>query len=152
MKHSSSAVIASIFLSSFLAACGDGGPATPSSPPTPKEVVKISANQLFNAYDDNEVATDEGFKGKLIQVSGMVQAIDKDAFDNIVINFKTSNQFMPAHMKMQDSEKSAAMALKKGVKASVQCEKMSRIVGSPYGSDCRFVDDEPAKPQKKNAG
>lgn len=104
-----------------------------------RDVVKISSGDLFKAYDDNEVATDERLKDKDIQVSGTVQAIDKDAFDNIVVNLKTSNEFMPTHLKIKDSEKAAAIALKKGVKAIVQCQKMSRIVGSPYGSDCTFV-------------
>jgi len=151
MKPSTTAVIASILLSSVLTACGDGSP-TAAAPAVSKEIVKINAGQLFTAYEDNEVATDEGLKGKLVQVSGSVQAIDKDAFDNIVINFKTSNQFMPAHMKMEDSEKAAAMAIKKGSKATVLCEKMSRIVGTPYGNGCRFVAEDAPKPQKKTAG
>ena len=152
MKPRITAAIAAALISSVLTACGDGKPEAPVAPPVPKEIVKINAGQLFSAYEDNEVATDEGFKGKLVQVSGTVQSIDKDAFDNIIINFKTSNQFMPAHMKMDDNEKAAAIAMKKGVKATVLCEKMSRIVGTPYGSGCRFVAEEPAKPQKKTAG
>lgn len=137
-------------LLSLLAACGDGPAA--SAPAAPKEVLKVSAGQLFKAYEDNEVATDEGMKGKTVEVSGTVQAIDKDAFDNIVINLRTSNEFMPARMQMKDSEKAAAIAMKKGVKVAVQCEKVSRIVGSPSGRDCRFVADEAPKGQKKTAG
>lgn len=104
-----------------------------------REVVKLSAGELFKSYDENEVATDERLKGKDIQVSGTIQAIDKDAFDNIIINFRTSNEFMPARMKMNDSEKSTAISLKKGAKSIIQCQKMSRIVGTPYGSNCVFV-------------
>lgn len=141
-------VLESVVLSSFLVACGDAGSPSSAAPPTPKEVVKISAGQLFNAYEENEVATDEGFKNKLIQVSGSVQAISKDAFDNIVIDLKTSNQFMPVHMKMEDTEKAAAVALKKGTKTTVLCESMSRIIGAPYGNGCRFVAEEAKKPAK----
>lgn len=150
MKSRITAAVVAVLVSSMLAACGDGRPSAPVAPPAPKEIVRINAGQLFAAYEDNEVATDEGFKGRLVQVSGTVQAIDKDAFDNIIINFKTSNQFMPAHMKMDDGEKATAMAMKKGVKATVLCEKMTRMIGSPYGSGCRFVADEPVK--KKTAG
>ncbi|HJW26417.1 MAG TPA: hypothetical protein VJ576_16100 [Rhodocyclaceae bacterium] len=120
----------------------DGGNATAaveSEPAKAREVVKISAGELFKSYDDNEVATDERFKGKDVLVTGTVQAIDKDAFDNIVINFRTSNEFMPAHMKMKDTEKAAAIALKKGNKSAVQCQKMGRMMGSPFGNDCVFV-------------
>ena len=43
-----------------------------------KEVFTTSAKQLFKAYEENEVATDENMKGKLISVNGVVQSIDKD--------------------------------------------------------------------------
>jgi hypothetical protein len=138
MKQSA-AVIVSAILCATLSGCGDGGASSPATPPVPKEVVKISAGQLFAAYEDNEVATDERLKGKIVEVSGTVQAIDKDAFDNILINLKTSNQFMPAHMKMDDGEKAKAIALKKGAKVAIQCQKMIRMIGTPYGSDCQFV-------------
>jgi len=107
--------------------------------PMPDEIVKITAQQLFTAYDENEVAADERFKGKVLEVSGTVQAINKDAFDNIVINLRTSNEFMSVHLKIVDDEKAAAIALKKWTKVAAQCRKMSRIIGSPMGGDCRFV-------------
>lgn len=150
IKAPTLSTIAAMILASCLASCSESS-APPSAPPSQtepaaaKEIVKIDAKTLFSTYEDNEVAADESFKEKLIEVSGKVQSIDKDAFDSIVINFKTDNEFMPAHMKLEDSEKATAMALKKGVKATVRCEKMARIMGSPYGSDCRFVAEEPAK-------
>ncbi|EHU9132986.1 hypothetical protein KZW37_002823, partial [Escherichia coli] len=95
--------------------------------------------QLFKAYDENEVATDEKMKGKLISVKGVVQSIDKDFTDSIIISLRTDNEFMPARMEMEDSEKSAAIALKKGQQVTVICERMSRIVGAPSGRDCVFT-------------
>ncbi|WP_214275981.1 OB-fold protein, partial [Escherichia coli] len=93
----------------------------------------------FKEYEENEVATDEQLKGKLIAVRGIVQSIDKDFTDSIIIKFRTENEFMPARMEMQDSEKSTAAALKKGEQVTVICEKMSRIVGSPSGRNCVFA-------------
>ncbi|HAV9358125.1 TPA: hypothetical protein JLF93_000353 [Escherichia coli] len=104
-----------------------------------REVFSTTARQLFKAYDENEVATDEKMKGKLISVKGVVQSIDKDFTDSIIISFRTDNEFMPARMEMEDSEKSAAIALKKGQQVTVICERMSRIVGAPSGRDCVFT-------------
>lgn len=67
----------------------------------------------FKAYEENEVATDENMKGKLISVNGVVQSIDKDFTDSIIIGLQTDNQFMPARMEMENSEKATAVALKK---------------------------------------
>ncbi len=104
-----------------------------------KEIYNTTARQLFKEYEENEVATDEQLKGKLIAVRGIVQSIDKDFTNSIIIKFRTENEFMPARMEMQDSEKSTAAALKKGEQVTVICEKMSRIVGSPSGRNCVFA-------------
>lgn len=138
-------VVAGLFVIGIFAGGGkkDGG--KESAPPESatskqqKEIINISSVELFKSYEENEVATDERLKGKVVQVSGTVQAIDKDAFDNIIVNFSTQNEFMPTHMKMGDTEKQAAIELKKGKKTTIQCQKMARIMGSPYGSECVFI-------------
>ncbi|MEG0208785.1 OB-fold protein [Hafnia sp.] len=112
--------------------------ASSSQPSAIKEVYKTTANQLFNDYEDNEVAADEKMKGKLIAVSGVVDSIDKDFTNSIVIGLRTSNQFMSARMEMEDSQKSTALSLKKGQKVTILCESMSRVIGSPAGRDCVF--------------
>src|SRR5882762_3743824 len=38
--------------------------------PSPKEIVTATAQELFDAYESNEVATDIRLKGKIIQISG----------------------------------------------------------------------------------
>ncbi|WP_261467553.1 OB-fold putative lipoprotein [Serratia fonticola] len=57
-----------------------------------------TANKLFNAYEENEVAMDEQMKEKLIAVTGIVQSIDKDFTGSVVIHLKTNNQFMPGKL------------------------------------------------------
>ncbi|MCL1030723.1 OB-fold putative lipoprotein [Serratia silvae] len=103
-----------------------------------KEIFQTTANKLFNAYEENEVAIDEQMKGKLIAVTGIVQSIDKDFTGSVVIHLKTNNQFMPALMGMKNSQKGAAINLKKGQKVTIICERMSRIIGSPSGRSCVF--------------
>lgn len=110
-----------------------------STPEKPAEVFKITSTELFNAYEANEVATDENLKGKLVEVSGTVDSIDKDAFDNIVIHLRTPNQFMSTSLQVDESEKGKAIALSKGAKVAIRCDKMMRLMGSPSGSDCVFA-------------
>ena len=123
----------------LVAGCGKGSNKSAASTAPQKEVFKISSQQLFDKYNQNEVAMDEMMKGKTVQVSGTIQSIDKGLGDDMVISLKTSNQFMPSRMMLKDSEKAKAAAAKKGSKVVMQCEKMSRLIGSPNGNNCEFV-------------
>ena len=116
-----------------------GSESSNSTPQPAKEVVKITATELFNAYDDNEVATDNRIGDAMVEVSGVIQAIDKDFSDDVVINLRTSNEFMPARMHMDDTQKGVASQLKKGQKVAISCQKMRRVIGAPSGSKCIFV-------------
>ncbi|MEN4561959.1 OB-fold protein [Pantoea agglomerans] len=106
--------------------------------PTQKPIYQTTARKLFNDYEENEVAVDEQLKGKIVAMTGIVQSIDKDFTDSIIISLKTDNEFMPARLKMKDSQKAAAIALKKGKQVVIMCENMSRIIGAPSGRNCSF--------------
>ncbi len=101
-------------------------------------IYKTTATELFSDYEENEVNTDEKIKGKIVEISGSVQSIDKDFTDSIIIKIKTSNQFMPAHLRVDDSQKQNAMTLNRGDEVTLRCQKVSRIMGSPSGRDCKF--------------
>lgn len=101
-------------------------------------IYKTTATELFSDYEKNEVNTDEKIKGKVVEISGSVQSIDKDFTDSIIIKLKTSNEFMPARLRIDDSQKQNAMMLNKGDEVTLRCQKMSRIMGSPSGRDCKF--------------
>jgi hypothetical protein len=103
------------------------------------EVISFTAKDLFDAYDSNEVATDISLKGKIVQVTGRVQSINKDVFDSIYVNLATPNQFMSAAMHVVKSEEAKMAALRKGQSVVFRCPKMQRWVGSPSGSDCVLV-------------
>ncbi|MCP1915897.1 hypothetical protein J2R96_008377 [Bradyrhizobium elkanii] len=108
-----------------------------SSAPTPqKEVVAASAQDLFDAYQSNEVATDLRLKGKIIQISGRIQSIDKSVFDSMYISLETSNQFMPTKVKPIKQDESKIAQLSRGQQVVFRCQSIHRWVGSPMGEDC----------------
>jgi hypothetical protein len=49
---------------------------------TPVPVIEISAEDLISAYDKNEVSADNRYKGKKLQITGIIKSIGKDLFDN----------------------------------------------------------------------
>ncbi|HWX02247.1 OB-fold protein [Collimonas sp.] len=96
----------------------------------------VTVLQLAKDYDANEVAADQKYKGKMLRVSGSVQSIDKDAFNNIVVHLKTANEYMPAMAKLNDKHEALAASLSKGNKVTWQCEGGGRIIGSPVLNNC----------------
>jgi hypothetical protein len=85
--------------------------------------VRVTATELFNAYEANEVSADEKFKGKTVLVSGTVSSIDKGGLtgEAILLKLSTPNQFMSVTASMEDEEKPKAMKLAKGDSVKVLC-------------------------------
>lgn len=104
-----------------------------------KEIYQTTSRRLFSDYDKNEVAVDEKIKDKQVILLGVIESIDKDFMDNMIVNLVTSNQFMPSRMHMVESEKPVVLEKNKGDKVAITCEKISRVMGSPSGSDCVFT-------------
>lgn len=113
-------------------------PDAQQSAPTPEVAIETTPDQLKTAYDTNEVAADNIFKGKIIRIVGTVSSIDKDFTDDVVVQLATSDQFTHVGATMDDSEKGAAAALRKGQKVSVECQRIMRVLDTPVASKCRF--------------
>lgn len=104
------------------------------------EVVQVDATRLFREYERNEVATDIRLKGKIVEIFGIVTGINKDFWDSVYVNLKTSNEFMSASIRPLESETEKMAQLRKGQHVKFRCEKMQRFVGSPSGSNCVLMD------------
>ncbi|MCP1754393.1 OB-fold protein [Bradyrhizobium elkanii] len=113
---------------------------TPVYKPPPTEILTATAQELFDAYASNEVATDIRLKGKIIQVSGRIQSIDKSVFDTMYVSLETSNQFMPTKVSPNKQDESKVAALRRGQQVVFRCRQMKRWVGSPMGEDCLLLD------------
>lgn len=106
--------------------------------PAPEKPLAISAGRLYEAYDANEVAADQKYKGKVLAVAGTVQSVDKDAFNNIVIDLKSANQFMPIRAYLEKKYEADAASLSKGQSITFVCTGGGKIVGSPVLRDCQL--------------
>lgn len=112
---------------------------SPANVTPEKEIYQTTSTRLFSEYEKNEVALDEKIKDKKIILLGVIQAIDKDFMENMVINLKTSNEFMPSRMQMNNSEKPIVVERGKGDKVAITCKSISRVMGAPSGRDCVFI-------------
>ncbi|MGG1878254.1 hypothetical protein ABDI30_11890 [Paenibacillus cisolokensis] len=84
-----------------------------------EEVIAVSAIDLWNDYDENEVAADAKYKGKQIEVSGVVKDIGKDILDSIYITLETDAVLGSVQVYFSDKEAEAVGSLKKGQKVTV---------------------------------
>lgn len=85
-------IVALIFLAVILAIIGsnetgDKSPAnelsveetTQTVSPSPEiEYIEITATELIEAYDENEVSADNNFKNQMLRITGTVSSIGKD--------------------------------------------------------------------------
>lgn len=50
----------------------------PTTRPSAPEAIEISATDLYSAYEANQVAADQQYKGQLLEVTGIISSIGRD--------------------------------------------------------------------------
>jgi hypothetical protein len=71
-------------------------PSAATSPTSPSEnAIDVTADNLATAYERNEAAADQQYRGQLLRVTGTVQRISKSFDDHPVVELWTDNEFMP---------------------------------------------------------
>ena len=104
--------------------------------PADMPVISVRAEELFNYYNNNEVQTDLWLKGHMVEISGVVNSITKDAWGYLRVGLMTPNRFESASMQVVESQESQLADLHKGQMVTLRCPKMKRWAGTPYGDDC----------------
>ena len=79
--------------------------------------VKISASKLYKEYNENEIAADEKYKGKIIEVTGVIRDIGNDIMDNAYITLVGDEYF--GDIQCYFNEKSVVAKLSKGKRVTV---------------------------------
>ena len=72
----------------------------------------VSARKLYEEYNANEIAADEKYKGKIIQVTGIIRDIGNDIMDNAYITLIGDQYF--GDIQCYFREKSIVAGLSKG--------------------------------------
>ena len=82
-----------------------------------KPVLKVTSKTLYKEYNNNEIAADEKYKGKIIQVRGTIRDIGKDIMDEAYISLIGDDFFGDVQCFFPD--KSYLLNLKKGQRVNV---------------------------------
>lgn len=102
------------------------------------EAVKVTARELFRAYEANEVAAQSQYGDRPLLVTGTIDRIALDFSDDPFIAFKSDNQFMSPQADLADEDKAKVGALAEGQEVTVLCMRVSEIAGTPMLNDCRL--------------
>ena len=84
--------------------------------------VTVSAYEIYQAYEANEVAADLKYKEKVIQVSGVVESIEKDLMDTIYVSLSVGDEYEISSVQcfFADSHKADAASLSKGQRVTIK--------------------------------
>ena len=82
--------------------------------------IEVSARKLYADYQANEIAADETYKGKILQVSGTIRDIGNDLLDNAYITIAGDQYFGDVQCFIAD--KSVVAKLRKGARITVKGE------------------------------
>lgn len=118
-----------------------------TSPSFQSSAISISSRDLYKAYDDNAVAADLKYKGKLLKVTGKVESIDTDIMDEIYVSLEGDGYFGTVTCYFSDAHASAAAGLSKGSTITIQGTCDGHFIG-PNLKDCSI---EGAKPSSNSS-
>lgn len=81
-----------------------------------EETIKISAVDILAEYEANEVAATEKYKGKMLEISGIIDDFGKDILDKTYLTISDGKEFSTNAVQFyfDDSEVSKVAELKKG--------------------------------------
>jgi hypothetical protein len=100
--------------------------------------ITISANVLYHAYDANEVAADEKYKGKSVKITGKVQSIGKDILGSPYVVIGGSGMLDGVQCVFATSETSPLASLSKGQTVTISGTVSGKMV-QPMVSDCKLL-------------
>lgn len=128
-----------------------GGVASTDSTPTPvvsdrkdgvsvepQKAVEITAYDLAVAYQSNEVAAQKKYGDRALSVTGKVEAITLDVFDNPVIEMRGINEYLNVQASFSKDYSDKLSEISKGSNVTVFCNEVAEVIGTPMLSDCKL--------------
>ena len=102
--------------------------------------LSMSASELINAYKENEVKADKMYKGKIVEVNGIVDGIDSGIDDKAIVRLSDGDEFSFDNVQccIDDENQDNACELKKGENVIIIGEADGEIAGTPFIKDCKI--------------
>lgn len=114
-----------------------------SSEPAPEEIMEVDYTVLYQEYQDNAIAADAKYKGKILKLTGEVYNIDREILGNTYITFNIGGQYSIKNVRItfKKSEESKVAQLKKGQKVTIKGKCTGTLVSTTVAlNDCEIIE------------
>lgn len=98
----------------------------------------ISAADLFAEYEANEVAADKKYKGKVLEISGVVDDIGKDFLDEMYVTLAAGKHFGHVRASFGEAHADRVASLQKGQSLRLKCRCEGKMM-SVMVKNCTFL-------------
>lgn len=117
--------------------------ASTDQPQNPPSIMKVSAADLYAAYDVNAVAANDEFSGRRLEVSGVVFGKGEPARAGVHLRLKVDQAGMETvDVMLKPQQTRAASALRNGDAVIVDCPHVQRDMGELILKDCALFSAE----------
>ncbi len=122
------------------AAVGKGGTSSTASSSAAASARYVDIRKLLSEYRDNEVRADATFKGRYVQVDGVVSTIKRDVLNSIYVTLGPSPGFEVPQVQCFFSEAQAkrAATLSQGSRVSVR-GRVDGLLMNVLVRECEFL-------------
>ena len=100
--------------------------------------IEVSARALLKEYENNEPAAQAKYKGKRVAITGVVESVALDLFDNPFVSISGGERFAFQTIHCEPENDKAANRLNKGQKILAIGSVGSEVIGSVMLEDCVF--------------
>lgn len=129
---------------------GSGPGATPTSAPSPP-VESVTAREFRAAYDANEAAAAERFKGRRVRLTGkLIDIRTAPAGGGAMALHSDGERFVVAGF--PEANKAQVAKLTRGQSITVDCTGADPLSGTPMANLCEVVEAERERPQTADPG
>lgn len=105
-----------------------------------EEAIKVSAVSLSQQYDDNKVAADAKYEGKLVEVSGVIDNIGKDITDTPYVSLKgRTNSLFGVQCMFPRADETQLADLSKGKSITLQGRVSGELIGNVVVRECKII-------------
>jgi hypothetical protein len=101
------------------------------------ELIKVTANKLFEDYNKNEIKADSLYFGKELIVTGTIRSIDRSIGDTYYLSLSTKDMFSAVHANFDLIYKNTLANLNKKETYVMHCIGDGMLIGSPILKTCQ---------------
>jgi hypothetical protein len=110
--------------------------APPSATDAPEAADAVTAGRLFADYEENEVSADNKYRGKLLEVTGVIKKISKDFLDKPYVELLTGDRYGLKEVWAYFDDEGLLGKLRKGEKLVLRCRGSGATMSTPMLKSC----------------